>query len=266
MGAIYELLALGFVIIYKSTQVLSFAQQGLTVLGAFWVVYFSSDLDLNFWVAVPLGLLLAAAVGIGVERLMVRPMVGKPEFSVAILTIGLNIVILVIAFDLIGVEIRSIGDPWGLKSVSFEVIVIVSHKNLETIITALVVVAELLAFFRYATVRAGHAMLRPVTQEVALAQGVKVTDVFADAVGAGSRTSSYCRRLPGSRDECSTFERDPGHHWALPAAVGGGLDSITGAIVGGFAIGLIEAYTAAYQGEYARVARGYISRESSPES
>ena len=61
IGAIYALLALGFVIIYKSTQVLSFAQQGLTVLGAFWVVYFSSVLGLNFWIAALLGLLLAAA-------------------------------------------------------------------------------------------------------------------------------------------------------------------------------------------------------------
>ena len=99
VGSIYALLALGFVIIYKSTQVLSFAQQGLTVLGAFWVVYFSTVHDLNFWIAVPLALALSAAVGIGVERVMLRPMVGKPVFSVAILTIGLNIVLLVIAFD-----------------------------------------------------------------------------------------------------------------------------------------------------------------------
>ena len=248
VGAIYALLALGFIIIYKSTQVLSFAQQGLTVLGAFWVVYFSSVLDLNFWVAVPLGLLLAAAVGIGVERLMLRPMVGKPVFSVAILTIGLNIVILVIAFDLIGVEIHSIGDPWGLKSVSFGD-VIVSHKNLATIITALVVVAALLAFFRYA--KFGLAMRAAASdQEVALAQGVKVTKVFAAAWALAAVLAAIAGVFLGAGTGVAPAIGTRAIR-ALPAAVVGGLDSITGAIVGGLAIGLIEAYTAAYQGEYA---------------
>ena len=163
------MLALGFVIIYKSTQVLSFAQQGLTLLGAFWVVYFSSVLGLSFWLAVPLALALAAAVGVGVERIMLRPMVGKPVFSVAIITIGLNIVILVIAFDLIGVEIRSLGDPWGLKSLSVGDLII-SQRNLATIVTAVVVVvAGLLAFFRYS--KFGLAMrATAIDQEVALAQ------------------------------------------------------------------------------------------------
>ena len=79
-GAIYALLALGFVIIYKSSEVLSFAQSGLMILGAFWVVYFSSVLALNFWVALLLGIMLSALIGVVIERSMLRPMVGKPAF------------------------------------------------------------------------------------------------------------------------------------------------------------------------------------------
>lgn len=247
IGAIYALLALGFVIIYKSTQVLSFAQQGLTVLGAFWVVYFSSVLDLNFWVAVPLAMVLSAAVGIGIERVMLRPMVGKPVFSVAVLTIGLNIVILVIAFDLIGVNIRSLGDPWGLKSLSIGDLT-VSHRNVATIVTAVVLVAALLAFFRYT--RFGLAMrATAIDQEVALAQGVKVTRVFAAAWAMAAVLATVAGVFLGAGTGVAPAIGSRAIR-ALPAAVVGGLDSIAGAIVGGLIIGLFEAYSAAYQAEY----------------
>lgn len=243
VGAIYALLALGFVIIYKSTQVLSFAQQGLTVLGAFWVVYFSDVLDLSFWVAVSLGMLLAAAVGIVIERIMLRPMVGKPVFAVALLTIGLNIVILVIAFDLIGVEIRSLRDPWGFKSLSIGGVTI-SYKNAATIITAVVVVSALLAFFRYA--KFGLAMRATASdQEVALAQGVTVTHVFAAAWALAAVAGVFLGAGTGVAPAIGARAIR-----ALPAAVVGGLDSIAGAIVGGLIIGLVEAYTVAYQSQY----------------
>ena len=247
VGAIYALLALGFVIIYKSTQVLSFAQQGLTVLGAFWVVYFSDVLDLSFWVAVSLGMLLAAAVGIVIERIMLRPMVGKPVFAVALLTIGLNIVILVIAFDLIGVEIRSLRDPWGFKSLSIGGVTI-SYKNAATIITAVVVVSALLAFFRYA--KFGLAMRATASdQEVALAQGVTVTHVFAAAWAMAAVLAAVAGVFLGAGTGVAPAIGARAIR-ALPAAVVGGLDSIAGAIVGGLIIGLVEAYTVAYQSQY----------------
>ena len=247
IGAIYALLALGFVIIYKSTQVLSFAQQGLTVLGAFWVVYFSSVLGLNFWIAALLGLLLAAAVGLVVERVMLRPMVGKPVFSVAILTIGLNIVIIVIALDLIGVEIRSLGDPWGLKNVTIGDLTI-SHKNAATIVAAAGVVAALLIFFRYS--RFGLAMRAAASdQEVALAQGVRVTRVFAASWALAAVLAAIAGIFLGAG---TGVTRTLGARAirALPAAVVGGLDSIAGAIVGGLLIGLTEGYMAAYQAQH----------------
>lgn len=246
-GSIYALLALGFVIIYKSTEVLSFAQQGLTVLGAFWVVYFSTVLDLSFWVAVPLGFGLAAIIGIAIERVMLRPMVGKPVFSVAILTIGLNIAMLVVAFDLIGVNIRSLGDPWGLKSVSIGDVT-VSHKDLATIIAAFVVVGALLAFFRFS--RFGLAMRATAAdQEVSLAQGVSVTRVFGAAWAIAAVLAALAGVFLGAGTGVAPAIGTKAIR-ALPAAVVGGLDSIAGAIVGGLLIGLIEAYTILYQGDY----------------
>lgn len=247
VGSIYALLALGFVIIYKSTQVLSFAQQALTVLGAFWIVYFSTELGLNFWVAVPCALVVSALVGIGVERVMLRPMVGKPVFSVAILTIGLNIVLLVIAFDLIGVNIRSLGDPWGLKTLTIGELT-VSHKDVATIVTTAVVVGLLLAFFRFS--RFGLAMRATAAdQEVALAQGVTVTRVFAAAWAMAAMLATVAGLFLGAGTGLAPAVGTRAIR-ALPAAVIGGLDSIAGAIVGGLLIGLTEAYMVTYQSEY----------------
>ena len=246
-GAIYALLALGFVIIYKSSEVLSFAQSGLMILGAFWVVYFSTVMELNFWVAVLLGIMLSAVIGIVIERTMLRPMVGKPAFSVAILTIGLNIALTVIGFDLIGVQIRSLGDPWGIQVVQMGELV-VSRKDLATIISSVVVVGMLLFFFRYT--RFGLAMrATALDQETALAQGIPVARVFAVAwaIAAGLATIAGVFLGAGTGVTAAIGVKAIR---ALPAAVIGGLDSIPGAIVGGLIVGLAESYTVAYQSEY----------------
>ena len=246
-GAIYALLALGFVIIYKSSEVLSFAQSGLMILGAFWVVYFSSVLSLNFWIALVLGVLLSAALGVAIERSMLRPMVGKPAFSVAILTIGLNIALTVIGFDLIGVEIRSLGDPWGIQVVQLGELV-VSRKDLATIIASVVVVGALLAFFRYS--RFGLAMrATALDQETALAQGIPVARVFAVAWAIAAGLAAIAGVFLGAGTGVTAAIGVRAIR-ALPAAVIGGLDSIPGAIVGGLIVGLAEAYTVAYQAEY----------------
>jgi branched-chain amino acid transport system permease protein len=246
-GAIYALLALGFVIIYKSSQVLSFAQSGLMILGAFWVVYFSTVLALNFWLALFLGILLSALIGVVIERTMLRPMVGKPVFSVAILTIGLNIALTVIGFDLIGVEIRSLGDPWGIQMLELGELV-VSRKDAATIVASIIVVGLLLLFFRYS--RFGLAMrATALDQETALAQGIPVARVFAVAwaLAAGLATIAGVFLGAGTGVSAAIGVRAIR---ALPAAVIGGLDSIPGAIVGGLIVGLAEAYTVAYQAEY----------------
>jgi branched-chain amino acid transport system permease protein len=174
-------------------------------------------------------------------------MVGKPAFSVAILTIGLNIVLTVIGFDLIGVEIRSLGDPWGIQMVEIGQLV-VSRKDVATIVASVIVVGALLAFFRYS--RFGLAMrATAIDQETALAQGIPVARVFAVAwaMAAGLATIAGVFLGAGTGVTAAIGVRAIR---ALPAAVIGGLDSIPGAIVGGLIVGLAEAYTVTYQAEY----------------
>ena len=248
LGTVYVLLGLGFVIIFKSMGVISFAQPGLMVLGAWWVIYFGRILDLGFPLAVLISLLLTGLIGVALERLAIRPMIGEPVFAIAILTIGLDIVLRVIVNDLLGLQVRSMGDPWGLKTFSIAGVVI-QQRYVARLVIGAAVVGLLLAFFRYT--RFGLAMRATAfDQEVALAQGVSVGAVFAlswaFAGGLAALAGTFVG-LGSGIDQQSAFVALK----ALPAIILGGLDSIQGAVIGGLLVGLIEGYSLTYQSQYA---------------
>lgn len=248
-GSVYTLLGLGFVIIYKATQVVNFAQPSLMILGAYFTSYFTIDQGLPFPAAVFAAMLVTALIGALTERVAMRPMVGEPVFSAAMVTVGVFIVLTVIANDFIGVNIRQVGDPWGLQTVEM-LGARVAQADLAKIVVTAIVVAGLMAYFRYS--RAGLAMRATAfDQETALAQGIKVgrmfglswalsgglaaiAGVFVGGGGAGINTTTQLVALK-----------------ALPAIILGGLDSIGGAIVGGLAIGVVESLTKTYQPDVA---------------
>ena len=248
LGTVYVLLGLGFVIIFKSMGVISFAQPGLMVLGAWWVIYFGRVLGLGFPAAVIIAVSLTALVAIALERAAIRPMIGEPVFAIAILTIGLDIVMRVIVNDLLGPQVRSMGDPWGLKTFSIGAIVI-QQRYVARLVIGAVVIGLLLAFFRYT--RIGLAMRATAfDQEVALAQGVSVGAVFALSwaiAGGLAALAGIFIGLGSGIDQQSAFVALK----ALPAIILGGLDSIQGAVIGGLLVGLIEGYSLTYQSQYA---------------
>ena len=91
LGAVYSLVAIGFVLIYKAMDVLSFAQPALAVVGAGLISSLAVDRGVPFWFALVIGILLTGVLSLVIERTFLRPMVGEPVFSVAILTIGIYI-------------------------------------------------------------------------------------------------------------------------------------------------------------------------------
>jgi branched-chain amino acid transport system permease protein len=245
-GSVYALLALGFVIIYKSMRVISFAQPAFMMVGATLVSYLV--LELNFFLAVLIALALTASLGVVVERTALRPMIGKPVFVVAIITLGVDIVIRTVNNVYIGLEIRQMGDPWGMKQVDV-LGVAVDQRHLATLVTTVVVVAALFLFFRYS--RMGLAMrATSYDQEVALAQGVSVGWVFALSWAiAGSLAGLAGVFLSAGVGLEQTL-------WvtalkALPVIILGGLDSLGGAVVAGLSIGVFEALVGTYGGDVA---------------
>ncbi len=244
-GSIYALLGLGFVIIYKATQVVNFAQPSLMIMGAYFTAYFVGAYDLGFPVAVLMAMVVTAIVGAVTERVAMRPMVGEPVFSAAMVTVGVFIVLRVFANDLIGLQIPQVGDPWGLRTLVVGPAQ-VRQNDLAKIVVAAVVVAALLAFFKYS--RTGLAMRATAfDQEVALAQGVKVGRMF----GLAWALSGALSAIAGTFVATGGTGVDPNVAFialkALPAIILGGLDSIGGAVIGGLVIGLAEAFTKTYQ-------------------
>ncbi len=274
LGAIYAVLALGFVIIFKATQVLNFAHGALGALGAFFVASFATIINIpgrwmegspqwiRWGLSLVFAVLFAAALGMVLERLFLRPMLGEALFAVAIVTLGMDIVLRTVANDFLGLNPRPMGDPFGLKQMGFgcetggyepsiQLTDLCSLRlpyttAFQMILTALLVIG-VTWFFRS---RTGIAMRATAwDQEAARAQGISVGRIFSIswAIGAalaaiGGMFISMFPRRPGGVDTLTAFFA----FRAFPAIILGGLDSIVGALVGGFAIGFAEAAASTY--------------------
>jgi branched-chain amino acid transport system permease protein len=245
LGSTYALVALGFVVIYKSTGVINFAQGGLLALGAYLGYTFSNNLAVAFGVAILLACLSAAVVGASVERLVLRRMVGQPPFAVIMITIGLLFVLEPVITAIWGFDNRPVDNPWNIQTVEVGQLVL-GVRDLWTIgITAGVVVAFFL-FFRYT--RMGLAMRATAFDpEAALAQGISARRVYATSWAIAAALAALAGITlaagPGGLQPSISFIALA----AFPAMILGGLDSPAGAVLGGVIIGLAEALTRGYQ-------------------
>src|SRR5688572_16794377 len=243
----YSLLAVGFVIIYKSMGVISFAQSALLVTGAVAVSYLRFDFGLGFFAALVVAMVITAVVALVVERLALRPMIGKPVFVIAIITIGVDIALRVIVNRFIGLGARQVGDPWGLSVRNIGGIAVQERYLWMMLITA-VVFTLLFTFFKYS--RVGLAMRAAAfDQETALAQGISVGQVFALSWAIAGALAALAGTFAGTRAGVDQQTWVLGLK-ALPAIILGGLDSVGGAVVGGLAVGVVEVLVEQYQTAY----------------
>jgi branched-chain amino acid transport system permease protein len=244
-GSVYALLGLGFVIIYKGTDVVNFAQPGLMVLGGYAVSLFVLGMGFPFPVGVAAAMLATAAVGLITERIALRPMVGEPVFSAAMVTVGVFFIMLMIARRLMGPSILRSGDPWGLTSTNIGGVQLF-HIDIAKLLITVAAFLIVGAFYKYS--RAGLAMRATASdQEVALAQGVKVGRMFGLSWAISGALAALAGGLIATGGVGLQTETALVALKALPAIILGGLDSIRGAIIGGLAIGTIEIATKAYQ-------------------
>ena len=253
-GSVYALLALGFVIIYKSTGVISFAQPALMLTGATITSYVAPAIGIvafagfSFFLSMSLAALATAAVALFIERTAIRPMVGRPAFVVAIITIGIDIAVRVVASGFIGLGARPIPNPWGLERVDLLGLRI-QERHLVAMATLVVIVSVLFWFYQYT--RYGLAMRAAAfDQEAALTQGVSVGSVFALSWALAGALAAIAGTL------LATSAGVDRQIWivalvALPAIIVGGLDSLPGAVIGGLAVGVVESLVGSYQRDLA---------------
>ncbi len=258
LGTIYALLAVGFVIIFKATQVINFAHGAIAAMGGFLVAAAANILDIPgrwipnsppwvSWVgSVLLALIAMALIGMLLERVFLRPMVGEELFAIAIVTLGLDIVIRNVINDFIGQFPRPMGDPFGLAILDLGWVRI-AHTEVLQIVVAMVAVGAIAMFFRS---RMGIAMRATAfDQEAARAQGISVGKVFSISWAIGALLAAVAAifvsmfpRRPAGVDQQTAFFAFK----AFPAIIIGGLDSIIGGIVGGLIVGIAESAASTY--------------------
>ena len=249
LGARYALVALGFVIIYRATGVINFAQGGLVALGAYLAYHFADRMDMPFALAVLAALVVSGFVGVLIEWLLLSRMVGQPVFAVVMVTIGLLFVIEQLIPTLWGYEAKNLGDPWGVETKDVAGLSL-AVRDLWTLALAGGALAGFFLFFRYT--RYGLAMRATAfDQEAALAQGISVRRVVAMSWGIAGIVAA----LAGVSLASGAAAVNPTISFialaAFPAMILGGLDSPPGAVIGGMVIGVTQTLTAGYQPDHA---------------
>ncbi len=243
VGAIYALVALGIVLIYKATEVLNFAHGDLLVVSAFSAWGLITVVGLPFWLALLLTVAIASALAYGLDALVIRRIAGQPQFAGVMLTIALAFMIRGLVSMGFGPESRNYPTPWTNQTTQIGGLVI---TDLQLVILgfALAVTAVLFLFFRHT--RLGVAMqASSQNQLAAYLNGVRVKRVNSLVWALAGATAAVAGVLlaPITLVDISL--------WfvtlkALAALVLGGFGSIPGAIVGGLLIGLIEQYAGVY--------------------
>jgi branched-chain amino acid transport system permease protein len=256
-GCIYGLIALGFVLIYKATETVSFAQGELMMLGAFLGLALLTMLGFPFWLTVPCVILAMAVFGFGVERLVIRPILGQPAFSIVMLTIGISYVArgLVTMIPGIGTDTHTLpvpykDDVWRAGGL------VLNAPQLVVIAATAALCLTLFALFRFSKI--GIAMqASSQNQLAAYYMGIPVQRLNGLVWGLAAAVAAVAGLLLAPITFVHANMGFIGLK-AFPAAVVGGFGSLPGAIVGGLVIGIVEALSGFYLPEGVKDIAAYV--------
>jgi branched-chain amino acid transport system permease protein len=253
LGSIYSLVALGFVTVFKATHVINFAQGSVLLLGAYVIARLHGSI--GFWPAVAVGVLSAAIASVLIDVVLIRRIRRADLGTLAILTLGVDIVLATELSRRIGTDVLSIGAPWGSHVTEFLGIRIPTSRVVAGLVAA-VLVAAFWAAFKFTDW--GIAMRSAAEDgETASLMGIRLNRVAAAAwamagalaaVGGLFLTSFPAAGVTGGVGLLALA--------AIPAVVLGGFDSPGGAVVGGLIIGVVSVLTAGYQEELSFLGRG----------
>ena len=256
-GCIYGLIALGFVLIYKATETVSFAQGELMMVGAFAGLALMTMLNFPYWLSVPCAIAAMAAFGMATERLVIRPILGQPAFSIVMLTIGIGYLArgLITMIPGIGTETHTLPVPYKDAIVNAGGLVI-NIEQMVVIASTAVLCAVLFALFRYSKV--GVAMqASSQNQLAAYYMGIPVQRLNGLVWGLAAAVAAIAGLLLAPITFVHANMGFVGLK-AFPAAVVGGFGSLPGAIVGGLVVGIVEALSGFYLPEGFKDVAAYV--------
>ncbi|HMN50534.1 MAG TPA: branched-chain amino acid ABC transporter permease [Xanthobacteraceae bacterium] len=242
-GCIYGLIALGFVLIYKATEMVNFAQGDLMMLGAFVALSLITGAGMNYWLAFFCAIAIMAVFGYLLDAIVLRRVIGQPQFAIVMLTIGLGFVFRSAASMIWGTDTRGFETPFTGGVQNFAGFVI-ADVNISIIVGTALLCLALYAFFRFT--RVGIAM-QAVSQNqlAAYYMGIPVKTIFSLiwAISAGVAAVAGILLAPVVLIDVNIGLIGLK---AFAAAVLGGFGSIPGAVVGGIIIGIIEQFSGIY--------------------
>ena len=247
-GCIYGLIALGFVLIYKATETVSFVQGDLMMLGAFCGLGAMTFMGFPFWLAVVSSIAAMGLAGVALERVVIRPILGQPAFSIVMLTIGIGYVLrgLITMIPVIGTDTHVLPVPYKDQIWTIGALVLNVEQVVVIVCTALLCLL-LFTIFKYSKV--GIAMqASSQNQLAAYYMGIPVKRLNGLVWGLASAVAAIAGLLLAPITFVHANMGFVGLK-AFPAAVVGGFGSLPGAIVGGLVIGLVESVAGFYAPE-----------------
>lgn len=247
-GGPIALIALGLVLIFKSSYIFNFAQGQLLLLGALVTWWFSVEMGLNLWLSIFLAVIILALIGLAIERLALRPMTGQPLLSIILMTLGLSQALQGLALLVFGgaqrnfPQIFSAENPYKITTqLTYQdnpIVVILKQNLVWSFVVAILGVIVIGAFFQFT--RTGLAM-RATSEDHELAQstGLRIRRIFGISWGLAGMVATVGGVLLATSSGLD-LSLSLIVLAAFPAVLLGGLDSIPGAIVGSLLIGLSQ--------------------------
>ncbi|VAW22649.1 High-affinity branched-chain amino acid transport system permease protein LivH (TC 3.A.1.4.1) [hydrothermal vent metagenome] len=240
-GSVYGLIALGFVLIYKATEAVNFAQGDFMMLGAFIIIWLTNPqyLGINFWIAVPITILIMGVLGYLLDALVIRRLFGQPQISVVILTIALGFVIRFAAGVIWGHEPQLLQTPFAGRELRLGNLVL-GFEEVAVILVTLILTLSLYLFFRRA--KLGKAMQAASQNQLgAYYVGIPVKRIQSLVWALAGMVAAVAGVLFASKGAIDPSTGLLGIK-AFSAAVIGGFGSLPGALIGGLIIGLVEPF------------------------
>jgi branched-chain amino acid transport system permease protein len=238
-GCIYGLIALGFVLIYKATEMVNFAQGDVMMLGGFVAFTLIANFHLPYWIGGLLAILITAAFGYALDAFVLRRVIGQPQFAVVMLTLGLGFIFRAVAGITWGYDSVGFNTPFTNKTANIDGLIL-GEDNLSIIVGTVLLCGVLYLFF--SKTRVGVAMqAASQNQLAAYYMGIPVRTIFSLiwAISAGVACLAGILLSP-----VSMIDVNMGFLGikAFAAAVIGGFGSIPGSLVGGVIVGIVEQF------------------------
>jgi branched-chain amino acid transport system permease protein len=237
VGALYGVVAMSFVLIYKASRIVNFAQGEFLLIGAWTCWWLLTSWQLPFWIGFPITLVFMLIFGVVLQVVVLRPMIGEPIISVIMVTIGLSIVFQAAMKWMFGVFAKPF--PQIFASPTLDVFGLqVQTVYVVSLGISILIMAGFVWFFKYS--RLGLAMRATAfDQQVAQSLGISVRQMFAMSWAISAMVSAVAGVTVGVVNGVSSALSFFGIK-VFPAVILGGLDSVIGAVIGGLIVGVLE--------------------------